>query len=66
MLELSLEVGGHPFLCLFGLGQSVLRLSALISDLRFQIRDPLAELCKLELPLLDLQAQLVTLALKLV
>jgi hypothetical protein len=43
-----------------------LRLSALISDLRFQIRDPLAELGKLELPLLDLQVKLVTLALQLV
>ena len=43
-----------------------MRLSALISDLRFQIRDPLAELGKLELPLLDLQVKLVTLALQLV
>jgi hypothetical protein len=66
LLELSLEFGGHAFLCLFGLSQSVLSLSALISDLRFQIRDPLAELGKLELPLLDLQAKLVTLALQLV
>ena len=66
LLELSLDVGNRPFLCLFGLSQSVLSLSALISDLRFQIRDPLAELGKLELPLLDLQVKLVTLALQLV
>jgi hypothetical protein len=65
LLELSLEVGGHPFLCLFGLGQSVLSFSALISDLRFEIRDPLAELGKLQLALLDLQIKLVTLALQL-
>ena len=66
LLELSLEFGGHAFLCLFGLSQSILSLSALITDLRFQIRDPLAELCKLELPLLDLQVKFVALAVQLV
>ena len=41
-------------------------LSALISDLRFEICDSLAKLGKLQLPLLDLQVKLVTLALQLV
>lgn len=38
----------------------------MISDLRFEISDSLAKLGKLQLPLLDLQVKLVTLALQLV